>query len=362
MTWLRIRAALRRAQARILWAGRQRRAGRRQRARVAGEALPPGTGRAGPGRRLARRAGAPGHRPADRDVRRRRRADLAARSTTCSPPAPRCRCPTRACPREPTGGRRAARPREVFALDAEAGALRFGDGLRGAPAAARRRAARRATTTARARPANVAAGAINGGPALPAGFTVTNPVRTWGGADAETVAEGERQVARFLQHRDRLVTAEDFAAIARRTPGVEIGRVEVLAAYDPRLGAEPSRATRAGRGDRCCSSPGDDPASPDAPVPDRLFLDAVCRHLDPRRLVTTELFLRGPDYRADLGLGRHRGRGGRGGRRRPRGACGPGSRAVPLAAAAAPPARHGRSVTDGRQYAHAERAGRCASR
>ena len=50
---------------------------------------------------------------------------------------------------------------------------------------------------------------------------VSNPDRTWGGAEAETVAEGEKQIARHLQHRDRLVTAADFEAITLRTPGVE---------------------------------------------------------------------------------------------------------------------------------------------
>ena len=35
------------------------------------------------------------------------------------------------------------------------------------------------------------------------------------------VAEAEKQAARYLQHRDRLVTAEDFEAIVRRTPGVQ---------------------------------------------------------------------------------------------------------------------------------------------
>jgi hypothetical protein len=39
-----------------------------------------------------------------------------------------------------------------------------------------------------------------------------------------------------------------------------------------------------------------DQARPDAPLPDKFFLDAICRHLDPRRLVTSELFLRGPRY------------------------------------------------------------------
>jgi len=32
-------------------------------------------------------------------------------------------------------------------------------------------------------------------------------------------------------------------------------------------------------------------------MPDRLFLDTICAYLDPRRLITTQVFLRGPNYR-----------------------------------------------------------------
>jgi hypothetical protein len=40
-----------------------------------------------------------------------------------------------------------------------------------------------------------------------------------------------------------------------------------------------------------------DAGQPDAPRPDRLFLDTICEYLDSRRLVTTEVFLRGPTYK-----------------------------------------------------------------
>jgi hypothetical protein len=125
---------------------------------------------------------------------------------------------------------------------------------------------------------------------------VTNPVRTWGGAEAESVAEGEKQIARYLQHRERLVTKEDFRAITLRTPGVDIARVEVLPAYNPRLSKnEPGDAAGAVT---LLVIPRYDSQQPDAPQPDRLFLDAICRHIEPRRLVTTEVFLRGPDYKS----------------------------------------------------------------
>ena len=197
-------------------------------------------------------------------------------------------------PREPPGViPPAPLPSKVFAVDAEAGKIIFGDGFRGARAPLG--ALIRVTYDYAVGAAGIVAdSAINSGPALPAGMTVNNPVRTWGGADAEAVAEGEKQVTRFLQHRDRLVTAIDFETIALRTPGVEIGRVEVLAAYNPTLSRhDPGNAPGAVT---LMLIPKFSATRPDAPEPDQFFLKAVCDYLDPRRLVTTELFLQGPDY------------------------------------------------------------------
>src|SRR5271166_953677 len=185
------------------------------------------------------------------------------------------------------------RPAKVFTLDQEAGQITFGDGLLGArpPLGAILRAD---YDYGAGRDGDVGEGAINNGPSLPAGLTVTNPVRTWGGADAESVADGEKQIARFLGHRDRLVTAADFATITARTPGVDIARVEVVPAYNPSLARnEPGNAPGAVT---LMIVPKFSSTRPDAPEPDALFLHAVCDYLDPRRLVTTELFLSGPEY------------------------------------------------------------------
>ena len=129
---------------------------------------------------------------------------------------------------------------------------------------------------------------------MPSGLKVINPVRTWGGAEAETVALGEKQISRYLQHRDRLVNIQDFRSITLRTPGVDIGRVEVVPAYNPtsdknKPGDAPGTVT-------LMIIPKYDQKNPDAPEPAPLFLDTICKYLDPRRLVTTEVFLRGPDY------------------------------------------------------------------
>ena len=196
---------------------------------------------------------------------------------------------------------------KVFVVDLESGEMRFGDGLRGArpPLGATLRAD---YDYGVGRAGNVGpAHAINTGPALPAGMKVDNRDRTWGGADAETVAEGEKQIARHLQHRDRLVTAADFEAITLRTPGVEIGRVDVHPGLQPRAAAE--RAGRRARRrdvDGACRAP--IPLQPDAPRPDRFFLNTICDYLDPRRLVTTEVILRGPVYKPIWISVGHRGR------------------------------------------------------
>lgn len=195
--------------------------------------------------------------------------------------------------RPPGAAQPAARPTRVFVLDPASGLVRFGDGLRGArpPAGARIRAD---YAYGAGRAGNVQAGTITAGPDLPPGFTVSNPVRTWGGAEGESVADGERQVARFLQHRDRLVSVEDFETIVRRAPGVDLGRVEVLPAFSPEL---PSNAPGDAPGAvTVLVVPSSDPSSPTAPVADQHVLDAVCAHVEPRRLVTTEVFLRPPTY------------------------------------------------------------------
>lgn len=182
---------------------------------------------------------------------------------------------------------------DYFVADHEAGVLKFGDGLTG-----RRPATSEALYASYAYSegveGNVGAGAIKAGAGLPAGVKVTNPVQLWGGADPETIPQGEKQVRRRLQNRDRLVTANDFFSIAWRTPGVDIGRIEIIPASHPDIwpveaGTVPGSVT-------VMAIPAFDPAFPAAPRPDRSFVNALCAYLDPRRLVTTEVAIRGAAY------------------------------------------------------------------
>jgi Baseplate J-like protein len=182
---------------------------------------------------------------------------------------------------------------KVFLLDPEAGQITFGDGTHGKrpPNQAIMRADYDYSMGAAG---NVGVDSINTSPVLPASLTVANPIRTWGGADAETPTEGEKQISRYLQHRDRLVTAYDFEVITLRTPGVEIGRVEVLPAFHPDVSA--GRGGDAPGAITVMLIPTFDPINTNAPTPNNDFIDTVCSYLDTRRLITSEVFLRGPDY------------------------------------------------------------------
>lgn len=288
ITWLRISSTAS-VRARLLWVGINA-VFVTQRARVSGELLPGGTGAPDQVMILSRKPVVPesvrlsvttqGETKEWKEI-----DDLLSAGPEVQ--VPDLRLPPGAPPP-------IKRPAEVFTVNAESGEIKFGDGMRGKrpPANATLRASYDYGVGAAG---NVGAGAISSSPSLPAGLKVTNPVRTWNGTEAETVSEGEKQITRYLQHRDRLVSATDFATITLRTPGVDIGRVEVIPAFNPQLtpnepGGAPGAVT-------LMLIPRFDPNRPAAPKPDRLFLDTVCRHLDPRRLVTTELFLRGPDYK-----------------------------------------------------------------
>lgn len=180
---------------------------------------------------------------------------------------------------------------KVFTVDRESGKIQFGDGARGKrpPNGA---AIRVSYDYGGGRQGNVNIGEINKSPALPSGFTVINPLPTKGGDEPESVSEAERNIPRYLRHKDRLVTENDFKDIAQRTPGVDIGRVEAISLFNPNLPDDLSPGTIT-----IMVIPRYDVAQPEAPIPDRLFLELVCKHLEPRRLVTTEVHVVGPKYK-----------------------------------------------------------------
>jgi hypothetical protein len=178
----------------------------------------------------------------------------------------------------------------VFTVDRESGEIRFGDGLRGArpPSGAIIRTNYDYGGGSRGM---VGIGTVNKSPLLPAGLRVINPLPTWGGIEAESVEDAEKRISGYLQHRNRLVSKIDFEEITRNIPGVEISRVEVMPLVHPDIPDGHSQGVVT-----VMVIPRHDPVQPDAPLPDQLFIDTVCKYLDPKRLVTTEVHVCGPTY------------------------------------------------------------------
>jgi hypothetical protein len=184
---------------------------------------------------------------------------------------------------------------KVYLLDPESGVVQFGDGLRGKrPPLGRVIIA--AYEYGGGAEGLVAIGALNKSPQLPGGYKVENPLPTWGAAGGETIEDGERNISRYIRHHDRLVTEADFRDITKRTPGVEIGRVEILPLFNPRefnpLTTNPTFPGAV----TVMVVPKHNLDQAEPPRPDRLFLDRVCEWISPRRLVTTEIHVRGPEY------------------------------------------------------------------
>jgi hypothetical protein len=197
----------------------------------------------------------------------------------------------------------AGRDAEVFRLDAEAGVVQFGDGVRGRvpPAGARIRVAR--MRAGGGEEGNVPAGSLEAVTAFDetgatvAGLKAFQPLAMQGGARAETLAEAERRIPDLFRHRSRAVTADDFRVLAAETPGVAVGRVEVMPRFKPhqRRFDVPGVVS-------VLALPQKELRQAPNPRPDRPFIEAVHAYLDRRRLLGTELYVIGCEY-VPLGLG-----------------------------------------------------------
>ena len=201
-----------------------------------------------------------------------------------------------------SGDARVAREAAAFELDAEAGTLRFGDGVRGRVPERQMRvrlaSGRFGGGRAGNLPANslteIAATRIDGSPA-PA-LKVAQPLATIGGGDAETIAGAQRRIPSYLRHRERAVTVEDYKALAFEAPGVDVARVDVLPRFKPhdRRPGVPGVVS-------VMALPAQALSGPPNPRPDRPFIERLHAHLSARTPLATELYVIGCEY-VPLGL------------------------------------------------------------
>ncbi|MBK1657112.1 putative baseplate assembly protein [Paracraurococcus ruber] len=185
----------------------------------------------------------------------------------------------------------------AFVLDAEAGTIGFGDGLRGMrlPAGARVVAAFMAFGGGAA--GNLPPGALKSvaldGMALD--LTPRQELPLAGGAEAESVAAAERRLPAALAHRERAVTVEDFAALAREVPGASIARTEVVAGLVPGASLAAVREDVPGAVAVFVLPPAER-ALGNTPRPSLGLLRDTYAALRPRTLIGTELTVLSPEF------------------------------------------------------------------
>jgi predicted phage baseplate assembly protein len=134
---------------------------------------------------------------------------------------------------------------------------------------------------------NVPEGAINAPlTPIPGVESIRNDRRAEGGRDEQSSDELKQEAPAMLRHQDRAVTAADLAALAKTAGGV--AKAASLPLFHPdHPGIEVPGAVTV-----VIVPDSDD--DPPMPTPDHL--DAAARYLDRRRVLTTELYVKGPVY------------------------------------------------------------------
>ena len=191
----------------------------------------------------------------------------------------------------------AGRDDAVYTLDAEAGIVRFGDGIRGRIPDAGKRVRVETMRAGGGSAGNLPAGSLKGIRGIdldnkqPPNLKVQQSLPAEGGEDAETLAQAEARIPALYRHRDRSVTEEDYKRLAAETPGVRLGRVEVLPRFKPhqRRSDVPGVVS-------VMTLPFRSVSRAPNPRPDRPLIERVHAYLNSRRPLTTELYVIGCEY------------------------------------------------------------------
>lgn len=182
----------------------------------------------------------------------------------------------------------------VYTLDPESGTVRFGDGVRGRIPARGARFRVERLRFGGGQAGNLAPGSLTQvqlSPAPVARLKAFQPLPALGGQDAETLAAAEQRIPALFRHRDRAVTADDYEQLALTTPGVRVGRVEVLPRFKPQ-----DRRREVPGVVSVLALPYRDGFEAPYPRVDRPFIETVFRHLADRKPLGTELYVIGCEY------------------------------------------------------------------
>lgn len=193
-------------------------------------------------------------------------------------------------------------PALAYTLDPEAGLVTTGDNLRGMIPPLGRRVRVRSMRSGGGAAGNLPAGTLKAisandadGKPIQKKITVTQPVATTGGADAESLDAAQRRIPSWLRHRDRAVTATDYYDLVEQIPGASVGRVEVLPLFKPQTRTENVPGVVS-----VMVIPQKEGFQPPCPRADRPLLNTVFHYLNPRKPVAAELYVIGTEY---VGIG-----------------------------------------------------------
>lgn len=189
----------------------------------------------------------------------------------------------------------------AYRLDPEAGVVTFGDGLRGMIPPTGRRVRVRSMRSGGGAAGNLPPGTLKGISARDQAnqpvtqITVTQPIATVGGAEAESLEAAEKRIPAWLRHRDRAVTTDDYRSLAESIPGAGIGRVEVLPLFKPQ-----TRSSNVPGVVSVMVIPLKSGVQAPCPRADRPQLETAYGYLNPRKPVAAELYVIGTEY---IGIG-----------------------------------------------------------
>jgi hypothetical protein len=122
------------------------------------------------------------------------------------------------------------------------------------------------------------------------GIIGENPKDATGGSPAETMEHAMARAKRDFRTRYRAINSDDYELVALSTPGLMVARAYAIPNYNPNF--------------PCIPYPGAVtvvvvPYAREGtvtPIPGEGFLQTVLRHLDTHRLITTDLYVIGPEY------------------------------------------------------------------
>ncbi len=122
------------------------------------------------------------------------------------------------------------------------------------------------------------------------GIIGENLKQATGGKAAESIEQAKGRAKKDFRTRYRAITSDDYELLAISTPGLRVARARAIPGYNPDY--------------PCIRIPGAVTVvvvpyvreGTVTPIPGEGFIQTVFRHLDRHRLVTTDLFVIGPEY------------------------------------------------------------------